>query len=167
MQGYKSKENIKKKRKISKVFKCLVFHLILLAFCLSMREFLAIRTNLNSVQQAHVLYSWAIRIILCSCAIRTCLNFLQYTPIWISCNKHTSFIHGQYAPSFVHVQYAPVWILCTTHQSEFRATSTHPLFMGNTHHPLFMCNTHQSEFRTIRINPNLCAVRTSPYSHAI
>ena len=128
MQGYKSKENIKKKRKISKVFKCLVFHLILLAFLpintrvsgntlqyefraigtrplfmgnthhplfmcnMHLSEFREIRTNLNSVQQAHVLYSWAIRTILCSCAIRTCLNFVQYTPIWISCNKHTSCI---------------------------------------------------------------------------
>ena len=45
-------------------------------------------------------------------------------------------------------------ILCNTHQSEFRATSTRPLFMGNTHHPLFMCNTHLSEFRAIRTNLN-------------
>ena len=56
-------------------------------------EFREIRTNLNSVQQAHVLYSWAIRTILCSCAIRTilcscaihtCLNFVQQAHVLYS-----------------------------------------------------------------------------------
>ena len=73
-------------------------------------EFRAIRTNLNSAQYAHILYSWAIRIILCSCAIYINRNTVQYTPswihmqyasIWILCNVNMSFIHGQYAPSFV------------------------------------------------------------------
>ena len=97
-------------------------------------EFRAIRTNLNSVQQAHVFYSWVIHTVLCSCSIRTCLNFMQYAPIWIPYNKHTSFIHGQYTPSFVHVQYAPVWISYNTHQSEF---------MCSVHQSLFTCNTDQ------------------------
>ena len=125
--------------------------------------FLAIHTNLNSVQQAHFLYSWTIRTILFSCAIRTCMNFVQYAPISISCNKHTSFIHGQYAPSCVHMKYAPVWISYNTHQSEF---------MCSVHQSLFTCNTDQflyswqyaPWFISGAIRTNIHRLYT-PYSH--
>ena len=97
--------------------------------------FLAIHTNLNSVQQAHFLYSWTIRTILCSCAIRTCLNFVQYAPIWISCNKHTSFIHGQYAPYSCLEQYALTFI-----------GYTHPIHILEIHPILGQCVL----FKTLR-----------------
>ena len=120
MQGYKSKENIKKKRKISKVFKCLVFHLILLAFLpINTRvsgntlqyEFRAIRTH----PFIHGQYA-------------PCCVHVQYAPVLIShnthqfefmcsaywslctCNIDQVSIHGQYESYAYLEQYAPTFI---------------------------------------------------------